>query len=193
MGGNHLEFFFNKTPHGSHLRLVRNREQPSMIQGKPPLAGDKPPLASQCHLIGIKGGCPLSLPFSQAARSQFSFILMDCTTGRRGKINFLPIKCVWGKCPTWTPRVVPSFAAQAPCCRRTPPHCCCLEPGGAWWLEIRPLITLGNRHWADWPTLRPPLIRTYIDWARGKLASRGTGGPELHPAPRSLQGPGLSC
>lgn len=128
--------FSSITPHGSHLRLARNQEQPSMIQGKPPFAGDKPPLASECHLVGMRGGVSArSLPSSQAARSQFSFILMDCTTGRRGKINFLPIKYVWGKCPRWTPLpyVVPSFAAQAPCCLRTPPHCCCLEPSGAWW------------------------------------------------------------
>lgn len=40
--------------------------------------------------------------------------------------------------------------------------------------------------------LRPPLITAYIDWAGGELAGRGTRGPELHPAPRPLQGPGLS-
>lgn len=104
VGGNHLEFFFNNSTRVTPQRLARNQEQPSMIQGKPPFAGDKPPLASECHLVGMRGGVSAhSLPSSRAARSQFSFILMDCTTGRRGKINFLPIKYVWGKCPRWTP------------------------------------------------------------------------------------------
>jgi hypothetical protein len=74
------------------------------------------------------------LPSSQAARSQFSFILMDCTTSLRGKINFLPIKYVWGKCPRWT------FPP-------TPPRCslvCC--PG--------PLLP------PDAPTLLLPRTRT---------------------------------
>lgn len=102
-----------------------------MIQGKPPFAGDKPPLASECNLIGMRGGVSsLSLPSLQAARSQFSFILMDCTTGRRGKINFLPIKSVWESVPDGRPPLFPLLLPRPPAAAGRPHTAVASNPAG---------------------------------------------------------------
>lgn len=114
----------------------------------------------------------------------------------QGRINFLAIKCVWeenswrrpGADPPPPPRPGPGPSPTLPA--QTPPCCCCLEPGRAWWPQIRPLIAPGDRHPADRP-------RAYLSSHRpGREASsagRGSPGRALPRAPRQPAGPIVSA
>lgn len=81
----------------------------------------------------------------------------------------------------------PGPRPPAPPSHDSPARCCCLEPGGAWWPQIRPLIALGDRHPADQPCAYRSSHRP------GREESSPAGGPELGSAPRFQPArPGLS-
>lgn len=140
-----------------------------------------------------RGG--VSSPFPLLARrSQFSFILTDCTTGHRGGSTSWQLSVFGEKTPPDRQRrdagsLAPTRPVPSPHSPRSRRPRAVLQPGQAWWPKIRPLIALGNRHRADPPGAYQSshrLGREESPAGWGRRGSRAAPAPRSPPAARPI-------
>lgn len=144
------------------------------------------------HLIGIGAGVlsPPPYPPPHNPQSQFSFILMDCTTRRGGPASWQSSVFGMKTCPDGPAGRCPARPpAKAPASRACDtPGLLLPRTGRAWWPQIRRLIAPDDRHPASpaYPSSHRP--RRGCTEGRGRAGSGSELWPELQPAR-----PGLSA